>query len=260
MSVPATLQPDNTVAKSIEPRVAFLTLPRTGSTMITRQISRHPKAHVVGAIFARKGWDFSGVGQYALKDGLDERWDDLNYRVEHREELIAKFFSTGTAPLLGFKHHLSGDPAVTKTILKDDSIAKIILSRTNLLACYSSNKLALMNQSLPAGADVLTSAIFDAEEFRTYLWRRRKISGRWQSLIEENQNRCLTITYDQARTDAGVQSVMEFLGLPEAKLDRLTKKRNSDNVLSRFSNPEEAEVYLREEGLEDWAMELPADA
>jgi hypothetical protein len=256
-----TANPETNVedaSPAIRKKMVLLSMPRTGSTMMTRKLTQHDNAHMLNAIFSDRGWGHGGRVHRSLKEGLDERWEDLAYRVENRAQLLDKIFDLDAAPCMGFKHHLSGPREITKTVLEDDSIAKIILNRTNLLACYSSNKLAVLHRSLGPDAEKPRQVEFDAEEFKAYVKRRKHAYSRWDEIIDANADNCLRITYAEARTDAGMDKVTTFLGLSSSKLDSPTKKRNSDEVLTRFTNPDDAAACLREEGLEDWATEKPA--
>lgn len=256
-----TANPETNVedaAPAIRKKMVLLSMPRTGSTMITRTLSQHDQAYMLNAIFSEQGWGHGGKVHRALKEGLDARWDDLAYRIENRVQLLDKIFDLEAAPCMGFKHHFSGSNEITKTVLEDDSIAKIILNRTNLLACYSSNKLAVLHRSLPSDAEKPKQIEFTAEEFKRYVFRRKRAYSRWDEIIDAHADNCLRTTYAEARTDAGMDKVTAFLGLSKSKLKSPTKKRNSDDVLTRFTNPDEVSACLREEGLEDWATEKPA--
>lgn len=228
--------------------------------MITHQLSVHDNARLVGAIFSDKGWNPNTKRLCGIDPDVKSQWDDVDYRIEHRAELMSQYFNADGVDCVGFKHHLSGDHDVIRDVLNDSSIRKIILTRTNLLACYSSHKIAVLHRSLGLGAKKPATTKFDAKEFNAFMFRRRKAYLRWNMLIERQKDTCFTITYNEARQDGGIAKVMDFLDLPYQSLPQPTKKRNSDDVLSRFSNPDAAAAYLRLKGLEDWVREDPETA
>ncbi|MEQ9661195.1 MAG: hypothetical protein RLN87_01440 [Parasphingopyxis sp.] len=244
----------------IEKKACLLSAPRTGSTMITRALFKHPQAYFIGAIFSRKGWDGAGRGHAPLTEGLGEQWNDLDFRLNHHRELMDRLFNLDVAPCIGFKHHLSNDRSIVETVLADDSIAKIVLTRPNMLATFSSNIIARAKNETPAGEEPPKQMPFDAEEFRLHIKRRQRMLDSWEPQIAAAGERCLRITYTEARTDAGMDRILDFLGLETTPLERITKKRNSDSVIDRFTNPDEALTFLKEEGLEDWADETVPEA
>jgi hypothetical protein len=54
----------------------------------------------------------------------------------------------------------------------------------------------------------------------------------------------------------GIEKLGRFLGIDPSGFGPVpTTKRNSDDILSRFSNPERARAYLEQNDLLHWACE-----
>lgn len=239
----------------IERKAALLSAPRTGSTMITRTLYNHPQAYFIGAIFSRKGWDGAGPGQAPLSGDLGKEWDDLEYRIENRDALMQRLYDLDIAPCIGFKHHLSNDRRIVESVLADKSIAKIVLTRPNMLATFSSNVIARAKTATPVSETPPNRLPFDADEFLLHIKRRNRMLDHWKPQIEAVRDRCLQITYSEARTDQGMARIVDFLGLEPAELKHITVKRNSDRVVERFTDPDAVMAFLAQQGMEDWAEE-----
>ena len=245
-------------AEGPRPRVALLSMPRTGSTMIQNQLQKHENVYFVPAIFSIKGWDgMRGIGPF--KRGLDPCWDDLSYRVANHRELMDRLFTCHPrAECVGFKHHLSGAREVTETVLGDPTIAKIVLIRSNVLASYSSDRMVRLKEDQEAGELGPDKPVFDAKDFGHYERKRSGVYKRWQARWEAAGGDLKVVDYIDARTPEGIGGVMDFLGVPRADLIPGTKKRGSDDIVSRFENPGAVRDYLAANDLEHWAEESPA--
>lgn len=235
-------------------KVVLLSMPRTGSTMVTRQLASHPRISFLGAIFSVLGW--SGVGREyrRLREGLSPEWDHLDYRIAHRRELMDKWFGeVEPGECYGIKHHLTGSPEVTEEFLADPGIARILLTRHNALACYSSDRMVKLKEQDAAGE---AKVIFDAKDFDGYLMRRRRSYETWRPKVMRATAPWMELEYTDARVSSGMRRVVEFLGLDPSLLgSQTTPKRNADDVLTRFANPDAVVTHLRLIGEEGWCWE-----
>jgi hypothetical protein len=240
-------------------KIALLSMPRTGSTMVARQLAKHAKIKFVGSIFSEQGWLGIGKSYRELQKGLQPEWEDISYRIAHHRRLLAKWFDTGgAAQCVGLKHHLSGAPEVTETLISDAQVSTILLTRANLLACYSSDKLARAGKtaSETANGHDAWKVSFDPGEFKTYVERRQRLYNRWQSKIVARPGPWLELEYIEARQRSGIERIINFIGLDPNDLEgAYTPKRNSDNVISRFENTDRVARYLEENGLQAWGSE-----
>jgi hypothetical protein len=73
---------------------------------------------------------------------------------------------------------------------------------------------------------------------------------------DKSRGRSIEIDYTVVRGEAGIGSLGRFLGVdPSGFGQQRTTKRNSDDIVSRFDNPEVVRAYLADNGFEHWAWE-----
>lgn len=237
-------------------------MPRTGSTMLTQNLSSHAAVRALPAIFSEEGWPKkrpSGGTLGWIANTLDPRWDRLEDRVAKPVALLRDIVKASPDKFaVGFKHHLGAHVvAVTNKLLNLGSgLRKIILTRNNMLAAYSSNKVAALTGqgSAKKGATIIAARVeFDAAEFTKFVSRRRLL---YDAAHKEAHYPCMEIDYTAVRTEAGMGTIAAFLSIDPAGFgQRTTAKRNSDDIVSRFSNPDGVRAYLRDNGLEGWSTE-----
>lgn len=242
--------------RAVLQRVALLSMPRTGSTMMTRQLSTHPSISFLGAIFSVRGWKGDGGQRSKLRRGLSPEWDQVDYRIAHHRELMDRWFGLAAiGECYGLKQHLGGPDEVSATLIADSSIAKILLIRANILASYSSDRLVKAHEDAGSSASKLKIA-FDAQDFEAYWARRRRVIDDWRSKLIAGTGPWMEIEYGEARTRSGIARVVDFIGLDPGGLgEQRTSKRNADNILSRFTDPDGVMRYLAANRLEGWIEE-----
>ncbi|QLC21732.1 hypothetical protein HFP51_05805 [Parasphingopyxis sp. CP4] len=219
------------------------------------------------AIFTEKGWKRWAEDNPNTRSEMIQRlaqlapeWNDVERRLSGMDDLLATLEDlNGDKRAFGFKQHF-GKPGRSSTQqIIDLKLPTLILDRSNVLACYSSSKIAKKTGqgSLIDPAKRRRAKVdFVPDEFSLFLARRRKIDKHWNGELEKTGVDTMTLEYNEARTLAGMERVAEFLGQEAGKFgDWGTAKRNSNNILSRFSNPDNAEAYLEAHDLMDWAEE-----
>ena len=158
----------------------------------------------------------------------------------------------------GFKHHLEEWPEATQAIVADAALPKIVLTRANMLACYSSEKIAEItrrSQAPPGGKVAFVTAEFDR-----FVGERERWYRHWMPAIAASGAPLVEIDYAEARTAAGITRLLSFLGIVAGAdlAAPTTVKRNPDIVVERFSDPRAVERFLAARGLTHWAVEEPA--
>jgi hypothetical protein len=244
---------------SEQTRFAILCVNRTGSNMLVRQLATHEDVLSLPAIFSGQEWpkrEFSATPDW-FRSQIDPAWDDLRHRNRHPRKLLRELIAAGPVkPVVCFKHNLFQAGKVTDWLLSSGTIRKILLTRRNLLAAYSSERTAkITGQSVVRVGNVPLHALatFDAGEFASFCRKRREwyMPPRFSRAGE-----MLEIDYTEARTPAGISRIGDFLGVdPEGFGEAPTVKRNSDDILSRFGNPETARAWLAEHSQLEWATE-----
>src|SRR5580704_16984935 len=124
-----------------------LSMPRTGSSMLTERLSTHSAVRCFPAIFSAAGWyDGRPTGKGGLmswiRDNMDPEWEDHVRRTTLPGKLLQEILTKNTdKSAIGFKHHLSAPREITDFVLGLQR-RKILLTRRNYLAAYSSQKIA----------------------------------------------------------------------------------------------------------------------
>jgi hypothetical protein len=189
---------------------------------------------------------------------MDPAWEDHARRLAMPRKLLLEILAKNPEKsAIGFKHHLSGPREITDFILGLER-RKIILTRNNYLAAYSSQKITELTGQGAARARSAAPALsararFEASEFEAYCASRTQHYSEARSRVV---GLTLEIDYVEARTDEGMAKIARFLKIDPSGFGRhKTAKRNSDDILSRFLNEDEVVGFLREHNLEHWEKE-----
>jgi hypothetical protein len=124
-----------------------------------------------------------------------------------------------------------------------------------VLARYSSDKVTRrIRLGMAKQGDRIE---FDPEEFHAFHLRHDDFYSDARSRLADTGRPYLEISYIEACTPAGMRSIVAAIGAdPSAALRVPTAKRNSSDVVSRFSNPDDVAAYLASNDLEHWREEL----
>jgi hypothetical protein len=182
-------------------------------------------------------------------------------------EIRAK--ETTAAPVtrwVGFKHMIKvasrrEDPVMAQ-LIDDDRFRAMFLYRANYLASFSSELLVRVTGQahLRAGEKAKRGTVeFDAAHFNHYWRERDRLLQHWREEFARTKAELLVVEYNEMRATGGAEPFVRFLGEePVAKATQTLAKRNSDDILSRFDNPDDVRRYLDEIGRPEWANEQPA--
>lgn len=241
-------------------RFVVLSMPRTGSSMLTERLSTHQSVLCLPAIFSATGW-YDGTRRAGglmrwMMDRMDPDWEDHKLRLAQPRRLLAEIVKASPdKSAIGFKHHLSAEKEITGFVFGSE-IRKIILTRNNFLASYSSHKIVQITGQGAARARAKVErqqARFDANEFARFCTKRENLYTRARNGAK---GRKLVIDYVEARTEEGMASVARFISIDPAGFGPArTAKRNPDDIISRFENPDDVRDYLSKHSLEHWSTE-----
>jgi hypothetical protein len=233
-------------------------MPRTGSVMVALRLCEHPEVYCHRAVFSRQGWPSSkDIFEADLFGRLDQRWRDLARRIASPVAFVSALEGATDERIVGLKHHFSGPVEVTRKLVADRG-RKVVLTRSNLLASYSSQKLVeVTGQGLARRGDDLRAGVcrFDVVEFEAYRARREQVYQQWLPEIAKAEAPSMVIDYRAARTEAGIVAILDFLGVAAIPGSWPTLKRHGVQILDRFENPTDARAHLQLIGREDWIIE-----
>jgi hypothetical protein len=199
-------------------------------------------------------------GALRVLEKVDPAYKDDNYRFDHPYEFVQAVLETApNRKLYGFKIHVDQHPIFLDQLIADPEWKIVVLERENMLAQYSSWKIAehTGQGNAPKGTKVVRAKVeFSAREFNKFMNRKNKEWERFWSGLRTKGKEYFYIRYTDLLSKLVVQNMLEFLDVsPSVNLEPRTEKRNPSNILSRFSNSDDANSTLREMGYSQWAYE-----
>lgn len=240
-------------------KFVILATPRTGSNMLVSALNSHPQINCHGELF-RKNISSQPIGSVKVINLVRKQFGDEKYRYNHPIEFLDDVIAaSNNSAYTGFKLMLRQHRALVEELIKSDDYKKILLERSNLLAVYSSAKIAKITGQGDArrSATIRRAKIkFDVESFEKFCLRREKRYRNVKKLLNRAGQKFHKIEYNDLRTIKGLRKVLDFLEVDaNEKLSIETRKRNNDSIIERFSNPEFVNDYLKNKELDDWCTE-----
>lgn len=240
-------------------RFVIIAAPRTGSNWLCARLRAQPDVWCHGEVFhPGKVWIRTPSEYDPFGDAYQAELRAIREidRVEFLNRIFGLSFGRSHAGFKIFEGH--GDREAFK-LAKDQSLAKVILSRNNFLAVYASRLVALQTRAYSAEQMLRVErppVFFSKEEFSKYRSANAGFYSRILSRLDQTEQPYFGIRYDQVGTVQGIAALLKYLGArTDVMPDSTPDVRGSSDILSRFSNPEVAEAYLREHGLMHWAYE-----
>jgi hypothetical protein len=156
-----------------------------------------------------------------------------------------------------FAGHLR-DPSF---LLDDGRIKKVILYRENVLAAFASGRQAsAMGKWVNVADRTPPKVVFDPVQFARY----RERATAWYTTLLDRLNATdqafFLYPYALINSPSHFKSLLRFLELELSEPAELKRHRKvgSNDILSRFENPDEVRACLVENGLQAWEYEIVA--
>ncbi|HLY04352.1 MAG TPA: hypothetical protein VKR31_01250 [Rhizomicrobium sp.] len=233
--------------------------PRTGSTHLTALLHKHSEIICHGEIFHPKmtnplrRWETGAGVSESAAEMLELR------RRDPRQFVRRVFENNDGGKHVGFKIFNGHNDEVLDELIVDSAVKKIVLFRANLLAVYSSSRIAhkIGERVLKTPRESQPLVRFEQEKFVKYC---RKYTAFYRDVVERlaasRQNFHL-LDYAAINDPSLFAALVSFIGADpgQARLEPSMIKQNSPDLLKRFSNPDEVGRFLRENGLMNWLYE-----
>ena len=242
------------VLRAMQPPVlAILASPRTGSTLLCAVLNRTPGVLCHFEIFHRCAIQYArhtdnDPGTMAARDA-----DPAGFLARVRDAAGAE----GRA-LMAFKHFHYMEPETSDMIISNREIQLVQLSRANLLAQFSSARIAEITGKWAAHRDRVgqTKIDFDPEEFTNFMNYQRWLDTERMNLLARAGRHVLCLEYTELQTAETRRLLSEHIGIhiPDSAQPDI-RKQNSPDILERYINPDVVARYLAERDLEHWARE-----
>jgi len=239
-------------------RFVIIASHRTGSTMLVSALKSHTRVQCYGELFNIKKNFHKGTLKKVITQ--DERYNDKSYLMCHwRDFLYTVYKASGQVDAVGFKLMLNQHDEARHALIADSLYRKILLKRENVLAVYSSNKIAKETGQGSAGRrDEVKKAqvMFIPEEFEKYCAKYEHMYQLAEDELLSRGQRFHKVTYADICKPEGIDNVLEFICVDKSlPWEASTKKRNSPLLAERFSNPEEVIGYMENLGKSHWLQE-----
>ena len=242
-------------------RFAIIASARTGSSHLTSLLNSRRDILCNGEICHRN----KVFVHWPKEDRTPEKLAELaELRGSDPARFLERIFETNyDRASVGFKILRGQQKQVFDRLIEDRTISKIILFRRNVLANFSSKLIAretgefsVNRKKSQRGERERPSISFDADAFVAY---RRKYESYYASIMDalfESGQNFYVIDYEGINNRHFFMSLLSYIGadLERAPNEKLVKQ-NPSNIISRFSNPEVVERYLREHDLLHWSYE-----
>jgi hypothetical protein len=233
--------------------------PRTGSNHFCQQLRSQPDIWCHGEVFhPQRVW----VRTPDQSDPFGERVEsDLRtLRSSNREGFLRQIFELSYGRLhVGFKIFPGHGNGEAFRLATEMALMKIVLIRDNFLAVYASRLVAEKTGAYsPASmSDVKRPLVtFTENEFAEGRFKYANYYSRILRTLRDTAQRFHLIAYEEINVPNRLALALRFLdAIPQVVPLPPLPIRGSSDILSRFSNPEVAERYLREHGLMHWAHE-----
>jgi hypothetical protein len=233
--------------------------PRTGSSHLTALLHRHGDIICHGEIFhpkmknPLKRWESSDQ----VPDGVSEMVE-LRKR-DPREFLRRMFRNDHGGKHVGFKIFNGHNDEILDELIADTSVKKVVLFRPNLLAVYSSSQIAhkIGERVIKTPRESQPLVHFEPKQFVKHC---RKYTSFYRDVLDRlvaSHQTFHFLNYETINDPTLFAAVVGFIGADpgKAKLEPVSIKQNSSELLKRFSNPEDVEQLLRSQGLLNWLYE-----
>jgi LPS sulfotransferase NodH len=231
--------------------IVVLSQPRSGSTMLGTMLDSHPDIRFVGELFMERTLPkgLRDIRRAVRRSGVAGTWSARHLRS----------LQQNVAPsMLGFKLMLHQHPGLLRNVASRSDVAKVVLSRENLLAVWSSEEVrGVTGQGVVRlHQEARTAKVcFNPKQFSRYVEAKQR-QLRWlEGVLLTSRGPVIRLSYAQLSGDARATAarMLSHLKVSDNELQISTVRRNPSDILSRFTNPDAALAFLRNNGLESWA-------
>jgi hypothetical protein len=242
------------MAKRMElARFVILSSPRSGSSLLIESLHQHPSIFCHGEIFHEKiEWHIRS--EFLDRYGIEQRdTDPINFAYSILE------FANGRSAV-GFKMWMSQNKQVCQTLLQDPTVKKIILVRSNTLAMFASEQLAIKTGIWNVAPKVPVGRLREENKARFARdWFLQYLQYQVEQLAwykKEAVGDVMEVTYVDV-ANMRVSAIFDFLGVGFSKVEPKKQRLYSADIIGRFEIQSRAEVekLLADIGKNDWATE-----
>ncbi len=237
---------------------AVVAMPRSGSTRLCEILGRHPAIACHQEIFHPHEVQADLPRDRGLEVMDRSRRDaDIAAFLERFLDFAETWFQ-GRA-WHGFKVLLNDGQvrAATQIVCPSARLSKIVLRRDNLLACYTSLRLAMetgvwqrSGEALPANRE--HRLVFDRARFLAFTGLELAAHAAMLEGMRRNAQRFIELEYRETLASEGLDKIWRFLGVPPVDASGPLRKVNTRPLLECYADPNEARQAMYDLGRTDW--------
>lgn len=232
-------------------------MPRSGTGFLYTLLDSHPDLVVHGELFKPRG--IGSVSTKLKRELKGQRWFNTEFREKESIEFVTRVLECRSDfKRSGFKLFFPQNETVLKHVISSPEYKVINLTRSNILAMYSSARTAQASGQgkVKIGEKPKQVKIeFDVDDFLNFKRRRDTYVGKGVELLKQSGKEYLDIEYTDLKHDEKLQYILNFLEVPFAGLTAGVKRRNPSIILDRFLNPEAVVDYFTSQGQESWLQQ-----
>jgi len=233
-------------------RVVILGHGRTGSTLLCNMLAGVGDSIVDFELFHRTEIQYRS-GKVLDAEAISERdADPVAWLERYHRDCRRRGYG-----LTGFKIFAHHDARVIEHVVADVETRLVILGRRNLLAQYSSQRIAEQTGewAAPKGRKPKQATIpFDPTDFEKFEKTVGMLDARLDQILGERRTEALVLDYSDLATSGTSERLSEHLEheVPQDS-EYALNKQNPSRVIDRFSYPAIVLAYLERRGLGAWA-------
>jgi len=235
---------------------AVVAMPRSGSTRLCEILGRHPDVACHQEIFHPYEVQASLPRNADIMDRARRDADPAAFLDQFLD--FAETCFRGRA-CHGFKVLLDSGQlaAATRIVCPSPRLGKIVLRRDNLLACYTSLRLAVETGVWQRTGDTPPDTggdrlVFERKRFLAFAGQQLTAHAAIMASLLRSGHRVLALEYRETLTPQGFDQIWRFLGVPPRVDEGSLLKVNARPPLECYGNPDEVRETMLNLGRADW--------
>lgn len=232
---------------------------RTGSTHLANVLSGHPQILCNGNVFKPSHIQLSWPNK---KKTPEVREELTKLRSTDPAAFVDRIFAAGFGRShVGFEIFPRQNDEMLFRMLENSSITKIILYRKNVLANYSSLRLARTSGNWTSHGNRPDLPIkFNDEQFIAFHDEYVSFYKSVMDALTNSAQRFFFLNYEDINIRQIISGVVSFIGadsrllIPQDPYNRL-QRQHSSSIADRFANKEVVEAFLAKHDLMHWRYE-----
>jgi len=225
---------------------------RTGSNFLVSVLAQHPDIESHNELFHERTI-FTSQG--AINDE-----DVIKRRDKAVVPYLQKTLKQSDKPVRGFKHLLFNNQEIIEYVM-NGAFHLILLERENILAQYSSFKIALNTKqwTVFSGDGVVKPSplVWDVADFEAY---RKQYTNTYDSLKTQTDKRKYPahhVYYTDLLAQKAQDAIFTFLEVHPVSVDDsiLPRKQNTKQIIDRFEQPDVVRDHLKAINYPQWETE-----